>query len=165
MAFAAPRSEPHCAFCKGELEQDTAPFCKECGVSIHLDCWDGFGGCATPFCTESPGFADTLEDPQSLESYGQTFSFATRFCPNCGEKRIGIFCANCGADFVTLEQKKTLLLNGRPSAELIDEKQDELEDLEFALIRGKDFDRQRHCLNCGAEVTKGQQCGGCLYDN
>lgn len=164
MVFVAARAEPHCSYCKGELDTSTAPFCRECGVSIHLDCWEGFGGCATAFCVESPAFEDTLESETALESYDETFPAATRYCPKCGSQRVGIFCGGCGVDFVTLDNRQVLVDNGRPTEELLSELADKIELEASPLVRGSLFKKTKHCVNCGFMVAKSEQCQRCLYE-
>lgn len=164
MVFVAARSEPHCSYCKGELDNATAPFCRECGVSIHLDCWEGFGGCATAFCVESPSFEETLESKTAQKTYGETFPSATRFCPQCGSQRVGIFCGECGVDFVTLDNRQVLVENGRATEELLSVLATKIESEASPLVRGSLFKKAKHCINCGFSLVKDEQCQRCLYE-
>ena len=165
MVFVAARAEPVCGYCKGELTLSTAPFCKGCGHPIHLDCWDGFGGCATPFCDESPGFEASAENEKTRASYEGLFPNSTKFCPNCGELREGIFCGKCGVDFVLLDTRQEVITGGRPPEDLIGTAQDNISERPDSMIRGKTFRQTQHCLNCGLKLPESGQCSRCLYES
>lgn len=165
MAFFESRSSSECAYCRGELNPETAPFCKECGHSMHLDCWESFGGCATPFCVASPGYQLTLNNSTAKSNYAAGFPAATRFCPHCGGERVGIFCGACGMDFVQLDVQQTLQTGGRPLEELVSNKHAELLKSMESLLRGKGFTKSKHCVNCGSDLAGESQCARCLYEN
>lgn len=48
------KEEAFCAFCTGSVDRENGPRCDECGVYIHVDCWNEFGGCTTYGCANSP---------------------------------------------------------------------------------------------------------------
>ncbi len=165
LAFLEPRSGQSCAYCRGELKSETAPFCKQCGHSIHLDCWEGFGGCATPFCLASPGFEHTLNNSTAKTNYAAAFPSATRFCPNCGGERVGIYCGACGTDFIELDINQKLNPGGRDLAELVSEKHLNNKDSIDSILRGPKYKKAKHCINCGTDLAGEAQCAGCLYEN
>lgn len=165
MVFILPRSEPICTYCKGELEPATAPFCRECGSSMHLDCWDGFGGCATAFCVASSNFDQSFQGPAAKTAYVENFPAATRFCPNCGTERFGIFCGECGVDYVHLDTKSEVVSGGREDEEILPEGYEAIQSEESDLVRGGAFRIKKHCLNCGSALAGEKQCSRCLYDH
>lgn len=164
LVFIAPRSEPICSYCKGEVTLGTAPFCKGCGHSIHLDCWDGFGGCATPFCVDSPGFETAIAGHEERTTYITIFPNATKFCPSCGEPREGIYCGMCGVDFVLLDTRQEARDGGRSIEDLVGNNQEKVSEQPTSIIRGSSFRKSQHCLNCGMKLANSTQCSRCLYE-
>lgn len=164
MVFVASRSKPLCSYCNGELGVSTSPFCRECGVSIHLDCWDSFGGCATAFCVESPKFESTLESQPQRDAYAEGFTSPSLACPDCNLKRVGIFCARCGLDYVAWEIQESHGVRGRPAAELLSDAAKAVKQEPSPLVRTSLFLKLNHCPNCGLILSKLRQCKGCLYE-
>jgi hypothetical protein len=81
-----------------------------------------------------------------------------KFCPQCGNPRVGNFCGKCGFNFSAHSS-----LQAGPVASATDDKQGELStrQLPKGLIRGESFNAKSHCDNCGLKLNKQSKCEEC----
>lgn len=47
-------ADARCPYCQSRGGLDDAVRCPGCGAICHRDCWQDYGGCAVPGCSQAP---------------------------------------------------------------------------------------------------------------
>lgn len=81
-----------------------------------------------------------------------------KFCPLCGNPRVGNFCGKCGFNFSAHSSAQSGSVENA-----VKEKQAgiSIRQLPNGLVRGESFNAKSNCDNCGLNLNKQSKCDEC----